>query len=199
MKILAVFPAALLAFALLSSSASADRLLPSLNEARAAARSVGWEVARRNQSVQSVKVGSCERKAGARRHCLVFARGSTSVMKTTCRIGVNVTMLNEVARGTLWQVKCRNQRVAMLRAPDALAAMQLRAQELSAGKEARAAISARASRTMLFGSAGWSPLGSIYDPQGELCAATLRAILMDDGAIRVSVDAVQCTALQPDA
>jgi hypothetical protein len=198
MKILAFLPAALLSFALLSGSASADRLLPSMNEARDAARSVGWEVARRNQSVQSVKVGSCKRRAGARVHCLVFARGSTSVMKTTCRIGVNVTMLNEVARGTLWQVKCRNERLSLLRAADALAAMQLRAQELSGGKEVLTDLLGRGSRTLLFGIVQWSPRGSIHEPAGELCVAHLRATLADDGVTRVSAEKMRCMPFPPD-
>ncbi|HEX6782667.1 MAG TPA: hypothetical protein VF125_11655 [Solirubrobacterales bacterium] len=120
-------------------------------------------------------------------------------MKTTCRIGVNVTMLNEIARGTLWQVKCRNERLPLLRAADALAAMQLRAQELSGGKEVLTDIFGRGGRTVLFGDALWSPRGSIHDPQGEICGAHLRATLADDGVIQVSTEKTSCTAFPPDA
>lgn len=192
MKILAASLPALLSLALLPGPAGADPVSPSMSTAHNAARAVGWEVARRNDLVQSVKVAGCRKKRGGVFHCLVLDRGSTSNLKTTCRVSVRVEAIDGRARGTLRGVSCDNERLLLLKALDAEAAMQSKVQELADHPELLGIMLARMGRVEIIGNANWS-VATPQEPEGELCSARLRASLMDDGAIQVDVEQSGCT------
>lgn len=164
-----------------------------MSAARDAARTIGWDVARRNHLVQSVKVDNCKATAQGRMHCLVLDRGSTSIRKTTCRVSVRVEIVAGQTKGSLRGVSCQNERLLLLRASDAEAAMQLRAQELSGHKESTISIFARLSRLELLGAAAWSPQGSLQKAEDELCSAKLRATMTANGVIQVITEESGCT------
>lgn len=199
MKLFTLLLTPLISFALLTCFASAKPRQPSMSAARNAARAVGWEVARRNPLVQSVKVDRCTKSREGRIHCLVLDRGSTSVLKTTCRVSVRVGVDRGRIKGALRGVSCHNKRLLLLRASDAEAAMQLRAQELSGHTESTISIFYRPSRTELLGLAAWSPQGSLQKADGELCSAQLRATLTNSEEIQVTTEENGCTKIPPDA
>jgi hypothetical protein len=187
MKILTLLLASLVSLALFPGPASANPLPPSMSAARNAARAVGWEVARRNDLVHSVKVDGCTKKPGDRFHCLVLDRGSTSNFKTICRVSVRVEVVNGRSRGTLRGVNCDRERLLLFRAADAEAAMQRRVQELASHPERVSIMLTRISRVEIIGNAAWA------EPEGELCAARLQASLTGDGLVVISVEQSHCT------
>lgn len=166
-----------------SSAAEADGVL-SMSAARQETRSIAWEVARRNALVNSVKVGACRRLASDQIFCKAIDRGSRSTFKTTCEVRVRVTLVGNRAKGTLRAVNCDNERLAVLRVPEALEAARPVAEGLRAGEFVLSA-EYRISRSEI-------PVTAVWPAKGEICSANLNVELTDTGEIAVQVTKSFC-------
>jgi hypothetical protein len=155
--------------------------------ARMAARPVAWDVARRNATVNSVKLHGCDRRAADRFVCLAFDRGSTSALATTCRVWVRVEGTDAKPKATLNLISCKNHRFALLKAAEAEAAMLARSKEIF-GEEVKLIFLARMSRSEIVGSVG------AFRPQ-ELCSAKLRAVLIGK-EVQVQTDSSGCSPIR---
>lgn len=166
-----------------SPAAKADGVL-SMAAARQETRSIAWEVARRNTLVSSVKVGACRRLASDQVFCKAFDRGSSSTFKTTCEVRVRVTLIGTGPKGTLRAVNCDNERLAVLRVPEALEAARPVAEGLRAGDFVLSA-EYRISRSEI-------PVTAVWPAKGEICSAHLNVELTDTGEITVHVTKSFC-------
>jgi hypothetical protein len=166
---------------LLPSGASGQEAKPWLSSAgaREAALPVAWEVARRNQTVNSVKLHGCDRRAADRFVCLAFDRGSTSELATTCRVWVRVEGTDTTSKATLTLIDCKNHRFALLRAAEAEAAMLAEAQRIG-GPEVRLSMLGRQSRVETEGEGFWLRPASSDPTKKELCEVALTATLVGD-------------------
>lgn len=173
-----------------SSAANADGVLP-MAAARQETRSIAWEVARRNALVDSVKVGACRRLASDQVFCKAIDRGSNSTFKTTCEVRVRVTLIGARPKGTLRGVNCDNERLLVLRVPQALEAARPVAEGLRAGEIVLSA-ERRISRTEMLVSAVWIPPKDADPAQDQICAAKLNTELTETGAIAVHVTESFC-------
>jgi hypothetical protein len=181
--VLAIATTALLVPAV-SSAAVADGVL-SMTAARKETRSVAWEVARRNHLVSSVKVGACQRQASDQVLCEAIDRGSSSTFRTTCEVRVRVTLVGTRPKGTLRAVNCDNERLLVLRVPEALAAARPVAEGLRNGEFALSA-ERRISRTEIAVMAAWPA-------KDEICGAHLNVELTEAEEIAVRVTEFFCT------
>lgn len=171
-------------------AADADGVL-SMAAARSATRSVAWEVARRNPLVRSVKVGACRRLASDKVFCEAIDRGSSSTLKTTCKVRVRVTLEGTRPKGTLRGVHCENERLAVLRAPQALEATQPVAEDL-AGRNVGVNWVGRVSRTEIKTMAGWTRPSAANPAVDEVCALYFRVTLMESGEVTVRLTESFC-------
>lgn len=147
--------------------------------ARRAALPVAWDVARRNATVNSVKLHGCDRRAADRFVCLAFDRGSNSVLATTCRVWVRVQGTNAKSNATLSLISCKNHRFALLKADEAEAAMLTEAQKIG-GPETRFSMDGRLSRVELAGTGVWIRPAAADPVKQELCFVGLRATLVGE-------------------
>jgi hypothetical protein len=166
-----------------------------MTAARDATRAVAWKVARRNPLVNSVKIQSCERRGHQVIHCLAVDRGSTSLKRTTCRVWVDVEMVNGHLTSSLKLVSCRGDRLPLLTAAEAETAVLSHLKEVAgAGKEVFVYSRGRASRTEVAGGGGWNYPDRVH-PR-EVCSVMWRAT-MDDGEIRVTIEDLSCFIPSP--
>ncbi|MFL5873000.1 MAG: hypothetical protein ACJ75T_05950 [Solirubrobacterales bacterium] len=165
----------------LSLAATTDGVL-SMAAARDAARSVGWDVARRNPLVTSVEVGPCRRRASDRIHCHTTARGSSSTLKTTCEISVRVTLADNRPEAT-HQTNCDNEPQPILRAFQALEAVRPTAEDLG-GEGVILYTYGRTSRTRIHVQAGW--IQPAPEPgKDEVCSVIFEVALTSSETIVV--------------
>ncbi|HEU4738857.1 MAG TPA: hypothetical protein VFS54_07215 [Solirubrobacterales bacterium] len=179
-----------------SSPASNAGGVLSMAAARKATRSVAWEVARRNLSVNSVKLGACQRRSTERIVCEATDRGSTSTLKTTCAVRVDVTLAGNRPKGTLRGVNCDNQPFLVLRALQALEATRPVAEELGP-KNVGIDIVGRVSRSEIKTMAAWIR-PSISNPTAkEACALNFHVSLEPSGEVAVQLTESEsfCVAL----
>jgi hypothetical protein len=179
-----------------TTEASAAQSKPSarlsMTAARNVTRAIAWEVARRNGSVNSVKVGACRRLTADRITCAAIDRGSTSVLETTCRLRVQVRFERGGPTGSLTGVNCENQRRALLRAEAAAAAIRQWAGQEIPDKEAEVGLQGRRSFVEFAGIAAWY-LPSAANPT-EVCFIELKAILKGSGEIEVTPGKSGCAS-----
>lgn len=152
----------------------------SLSAARSAARGTAWEVARRNPSLNSVKLGGCNRRAPDRLVCLALDHGSTSTLATTCRVWIRVEGTDQKPKATVSFISCKNHRWALLRAADAEAAILAEAQRIGGPVDIQFGILGRLSRVEIAGTAGWERPNAADPAKAELCLLELRAVLVGD-------------------
>jgi hypothetical protein len=189
---LALAASALSVAALSAPAAIARVAAPPLSKvrARSAARSVAWEVARRNPSVNSVKIEGCERRERDRFLCTAVDRGATSELRTTCEVRIAVRLRADRPEASLRGVSCQNERLLLLRAPQALAAILPEAEALG-GPEARIVFIGRQERAVIAASVGWTVKPPTASAE-ELCVAKILARLLATGDIEVQVGAPRC-------
>lgn len=156
-----------------------------------AARPVAWEVVRRNGSVNSLKIQGCHRRADNRAICLAVAGGSSSVLKTSCSIWVGVHLAHGRPEASLKKINCENERLALLRAADAWAAIRPVAESLG-GPEVLIGFLGRQGRVEIDAVAGWFRPTAADPARKELCSARLQARLIDTGEVTVSAGATRC-------
>ncbi len=166
----------------------------SLPAAREAARTVAKDFARGNPSVNRVKLGACRRQAADRVECQAVGRGSTSTRRTTCHLQIKVAVSNEI-RGRLISAKCDKERLALLRARRAEAAMRLWARSAT-GEDVLVGILGRVSRVELTGLAQWSR-PSTKAPTEEFCFIEMRARLTKEDEVKVRSIRSGCEAPHP--
>jgi hypothetical protein len=155
-------------------------------------RSVGWEVARRNPLVSSVKVGSCQRRASDRIICNATARGSSSALKTTCEVWVRVTLVDNHPKASRLGTYCDNEPLPLLRAFQALEAVRPMAMELG-GNGVSVGTEGRLSRTEIRVTAAW--IRPAPEPaKKELCAIHFKASLTPAETIAVEITDSFCVA-----
>lgn len=185
--------AAVAALALLPSfsPAAEDGGVLSMAAARNEARSLAWDVARRNLSVNSVKLGQCQRRAADRIFCNAIDRGSTSAYKTTCSVWVRVTLVGERPKASLISVNCENERLPVLRAFQALEATRAVAAE-QVGDVVSVGTFGRVSRTEIMTTVVWIRPAAADPTLKEPCALNLRVSLTPSEEVAVQITESFC-------
>jgi len=180
-------------FSLVPSSAPAaspDGVL-SMTAARLAARSLAWDVARRNPLVTSVKISTCQRRAADRIFCKAVDRGSSSALRTTCIVPIRVTLVRNRPKASSTAANCDNEPLLLLRASQALEAARPLATELG-GEDVRVETFARVSRTEIAVAAGWIRPAASDITKDEICATKMLASLVEPEEIAVTITESIC-------
>jgi hypothetical protein len=154
--------------------------------ALAAADEFALDFAAGDRFLDRAKIRSCSRKAPRRMLCRGWARGTTEITWTSCRMVVEVRVRGGRPRARLWEAVCDTWVTLLLTGEKARQALLRRGARV-AGQPVELVSLERLGKAYFAGTARW------IDPASkEPCYALMTAGLTVNGKLDTSVEEVSC-------
>jgi hypothetical protein len=158
-------------------------------DARLAARKITREFARSDDSVSTVAIDECQRRAPHRVDCRAVSRGKTTTTKTICRLRIAVRATSGNPHAGLLSSKCWTSSRLKLTEADALAAFTDGMQEL-VGQPIQITRFARMSRASFSAIVEWTRPGATGGT--DRCIVLLVATRQGPGIVELSAHFPSC-------